>query len=138
MLGLGGVCGVGQIWPYSHPPGLDGHERTIQKIIAVMYEGLYAHGSLLPNWNVDEPDNTRAFAAEGNGNLTEQIEILALRHQLAVLQRTKRRRAPIRATDRPRWIALCRLWPEWRKALVLVKPDTVIRWHRRGFWFYWK
>src|SRR5512136_1989532 len=67
-----------------------------------------------------------------------QLEILALRHQLGVLQRAKRGRDPLRAMDRLLWVALHRLWPEWRKALVLVKPDTVIRWHRRGFRFYWK
>jgi hypothetical protein len=66
-----------------------------------------------------------------------QVEVLALRHQLAVLQRTKRRRAPLRAMDRLLWVALHRLWPEWRTALVLVKPETVIGWHRRGFRFYW-
>ena len=54
-----------------------------------------------------------------------QVEILALRHQLGVLQRTKRRRVPLRAMDRLLWVALHRLWPEWRKALVLVKPETV-------------
>jgi len=67
-----------------------------------------------------------------------RLEILALRHQLAVLQRTKRRRIRLGATDRFLWLALHRLWPEWRKALVLVKPDTVIRWNRRGFRLYWK
>ena len=61
-----------------------------------------------------------------------QVEILALRHQLAVLQRTRRRRVPLRATDRLLWVALVAFWPEWRKAFVLVKPDTVIAWHRKG------
>ena len=60
-----------------------------------------------------------------------EFEILALRHQLAILQRTKKRRVPLRTVDRLLWVALCRLWPEWRKALVLVKPDTVIGWHRK-------
>ena len=36
------------------------------------------------------------------------------------------------------WVALVRLWPEWRKVLMLAKPETVIGWHRRGFRFYWK
>jgi len=67
-----------------------------------------------------------------------QLEILALRHQLGVLQRTKRRRIRLQATDRLLWVALCRLWPDWRKALVLVKPDTVIGWHRKGFGLYWR
>jgi transposase InsO family protein len=42
------------------------------------------------------------------------------------------------ASDRFFWVALRRLWPGWRKALVLVQPDTVIRWHRTGFKLYWK
>jgi putative transposase len=66
-----------------------------------------------------------------------QTEILALRHQLAILQRNKPRRMPLRAWDRLLWVALVRLWPEWRKALILVKPETVIGWHRKGFRFYW-
>ena len=47
-----------------------------------------------------------------------QTEILALRHQLAILQRDKPRRMPLRAWDRLLWVALVRLWPEWRKALI--------------------
>ena len=66
-----------------------------------------------------------------------QREVLALRHQLGVLQRTNRRRIRIGTTDRLLWVALHRLWPEWREALVLVKPDTVIAWHRKGFRLYW-
>jgi hypothetical protein len=40
--------------------------------------------------------------------------------------------------DRLLWVTLLRLWPDWRKALILFKPDTVIGWHRRGFRLYWK
>ena len=61
------------------------------------------------------------------------FEILALRHQLAVLQRTRLRRLPLAKTDRWLWVVLARLWTGWRTALVLVKPETVIAWHRRGF-----
>ena len=66
------------------------------------------------------------------------VEIMALRHQLAVLQRNKQRQTSLRTWDRLLWVALLRLWPEWRKALMLVKPETVISWHRRGFRLYWK
>ena len=61
-----------------------------------------------------------------------QIEILALRHQLAVLQRQKKR-ARLRAADRLLWVVISRLWKQWRSALVIVKPETVIAWHRKGF-----
>ncbi len=67
-----------------------------------------------------------------------QIEILELRHQLSVLQRSQRRRVALRTIDRLLWISLARLWPDWRKAIMLVKPQTVISWHRKGFRSYWK
>ena len=66
-----------------------------------------------------------------------QFEILALRHQLAVLQRNKRRRVRLRLWDRLLWVAVVRLWPNWRKTLMVAKPETVIGWHRKGFRFYW-
>ena len=62
----------------------------------------------------------------------------ALRHQLAVLQRQARGRPRLRPGDRLFWAWLCGLWPGWRRALVIVKPDTVLRWHRRGFRLYWR
>ena len=65
------------------------------------------------------------------------LENLALRQQLAVLAR---RRPPARFSnsDRFLWIMLRRIWSGWRKALILVQPDTVVRWHRAGFRLYWK
>ena len=65
-------------------------------------------------------------------------ENAALRHQLAVLQRQARGRPRLRPGDRLFWAWLCRLWPGWRHALVIVKPDTVLRWHRYGFRLYWR
>jgi hypothetical protein len=69
-----------------------------------------------------------------------QLEVLALRHQLQVLQRTRRRRLWLAQTDRWLWGLLSRIWTGWRTALVIVKPETVIAWHRRGFrlWWAWK
>jgi putative transposase len=67
-----------------------------------------------------------------------QVEILALRHQLAVLKRGNRRRLRLRASDRILWVFLSRLWPYWRESLLLVKPDTVVGWHRKGFRLYWR
>jgi putative transposase len=67
-----------------------------------------------------------------------QAEILALRHQLIVLQRTqKKKRLILHAADRLLWVWLSRLWLDWRSALVIVKPATVIAWHRQGFRWYW-
>ncbi len=64
-------------------------------------------------------------------------ENLALRHQLGVLARTARR-PRLRRRDRIFWVWLTRIWPDWRSALVIVKPETVIRWHRQGFRLYWR
>jgi hypothetical protein len=61
-------------------------------------------------------------------------EILALRQQLLVLQRSKRsHKVQLGVADRIFWAWLSQLWNGWRSALVIVKPETVIAWHRRGF-----
>lgn len=70
-----------------------------------------------------------------------QAEILALRHQLLVLQHSNNgHRVRLRATDRLLWVWLSKLWTGWRSALIIVKPETVIAWHRQGFRLYlrWK
>jgi putative transposase len=67
-----------------------------------------------------------------------QIEILALRHQLAVLQRRTNKRLSLRTADRLLWVVLSRVWAQWRSALVIVKPETVIAWQRKGFRLYWR
>jgi len=66
-----------------------------------------------------------------------QIEILALRHQLAVLHRSARKRPRLSSADRMLWAWLSRVWSDWRSALVIVKPETVIAWHRKGFRLFW-
>ena len=65
-----------------------------------------------------------------------QLEILALRHQLGVLQRSVKR-PKLTAADRFLWAQLCQFWKDWRSALVVVKPETVIGWHRKGFRLFW-
>jgi hypothetical protein len=57
------------------------------------------------------------------------LENAALRQQLAVYHRT-RNRIRLRSEDRIFWVLLRRLWPEWKRALIVVKPKTVIAWHR--------
>ena len=64
------------------------------------------------------------------------LENLALRQQLAILKR-KTKRPKLNNADRALWVALCGLWPDWQSALILVKPETVIGWHRKGFRLYW-
>jgi putative transposase len=66
-----------------------------------------------------------------------QLEILALRHQINVLRRSQRVRVRLTALDRFLWAWLLQLWSGWRSALIIVKPETVMAWHRRGFRLYW-
>ena len=66
-----------------------------------------------------------------------QAEILALRHQLAVLQASAPRHLRLKRSDRVLWVLLSRLWSGWRPCLQIVQPATVIAWHRRAFAWYW-
>ena len=61
----------------------------------------------------------------------------ALRHQIGVLQRSARKRPKLTSGDRLLWICLSRLWRDWRSALAIVKPETVVAWHRAGFRLFW-
>ena len=64
------------------------------------------------------------------------IEILALRHQLGVLKRSVTR-PRLTDIDRGLWVLLSRRWTRWSDALIVVKPATVLKWHRAGFHRYW-
>jgi putative transposase len=66
-----------------------------------------------------------------------ELENLALRHQIGVLQRSARKRPKLTSGDRLLWICLSRLWRDWRSALAIVKPETVVAWHRAGFRLFW-
>lgn len=65
------------------------------------------------------------------------VDILALRHQLTVVNRSRRPRLRLTAADRLLWAWLSRAWCGWRLALHVVQPETVIGWHRRGFRLFW-
>ena len=65
------------------------------------------------------------------------LENLALRQQLAILHR-KAPRPRLRSADRVFWLSLARVWDQWRSALILVRPETVLRWHRQGFRYFWR
>ena len=70
------------------------------------------------------------------GNARAQLEIVALRHQLAVTHR-QHPKPRLTVADRCFWVWLSRTWDGWRSTLLIVKPDTVIDWHRQGFRWYW-
>ena len=64
------------------------------------------------------------------------LENLALRQQLANLRHMSGR-PRIHMADRAFWLVLSRMWSRWADVLVIVKPDTVVRWHRAGFSLFW-
>src|SRR5215470_7929812 len=67
-----------------------------------------------------------------------EAEILVLRHQLTVLQQRTRRRLHLRWADRALFIWLYRRCPRILDAITIVRPETVVRWHRMGFAAYWR
>jgi len=66
-----------------------------------------------------------------------QVENVALRHQIGVLRRSAKKRLKLTMADRVFWAWLSRSWADWRSALIIVKPETVIAWHRKGFRLFW-
>ncbi len=65
-----------------------------------------------------------------------QLEILALRHQLGVLQRSVKR-PKLASVDRLFWVWLSAIRKDWRACIFIVKAETVIAWHRKGFRLFW-
>jgi putative transposase len=72
-----------------------------------------------------------------SGHKHVALENIALRHQLAVFTREKKR-LRLRDRDRLFWIALKKVWKDWRSALEFVQPETVIGWQRQRFKRYWR
>src|SRR6266852_5757036 len=66
-----------------------------------------------------------------------ELENVALRHQIGVLQRSARKRPRLTPGDRLLWVWLSRIWSDWRLALVIVNPETGVAWHRAGFRLFW-
>jgi hypothetical protein len=66
-----------------------------------------------------------------------QVEILALRRQLGVLWRSANERPRLSAADRLLWAWLSGIWADWRSALGIVTPETIIAWHRKGLRLFW-
>ena len=66
------------------------------------------------------------------------LEGIALRHQIAVLERSRTRRPCFRGWDRLFWILFSRWWPQWRDSLIIVQPETVLRWRRNGWSALWR
>ena len=77
------------------------------------------------------------FGSLFRGKRALVLENLALRQQLAVYKRVQKH-PRLRSSDRAFWVWLSRLWDRWEAPLILVRPETVIRWHRQGFKLYWR
>jgi putative transposase len=78
----------------------------------------------------------RLFPFLCGGHRQLALENLALRQQLTVYKRTASR-PKLRRSERLFWVCLSRVWAGWRTALVIVAPDTVLRWQRRRFRLHW-
>ena len=66
-----------------------------------------------------------------------RLENFALRHQLIVLRRSTPKRLKLTTADRIFWLRLRRVWTDWRSFLIIVTPETVVAWHRKGFRLFW-
>ena len=82
---------------------------------------------------------TYAFSVLNKLNATANLaaENTALRQQLSALNR-KNKRPALKKRDRLPWVLLSRIWPGWRDALLIVKPDTVLHWQKKAFKAYWR
>src|SRR5260370_2578875 len=78
------------------------------------------------------------FAFRFRSRASLELKLIALEHQLAVLRRQRPGRPQLSSLDRLLWVLLYRIWPQVVDAMVLVKPATVVEWHRKGFRFYWR
>src|SRR6266436_3178386 len=72
-----------------------------------------------------------SFRFRGRASL--ELELVALRHQVTVLRRQCPGQPRLFSTDRLLWVWLYRIWPQILNTMVLVKPATVVQWHRKGF-----
>ncbi len=79
-----------------------------------------------------------AVAGQLRGRAAVKLENLALRHQLHVIRRRRLGRPRLYSIDRLLWVWLYRSWPRCLDAIVLVKPATVVQWHREGFRLFWR
>jgi transposase InsO family protein len=77
-----------------------------------------------------------ALSASFRSRAALQLEILALRHQIAVLQRSVKR-PKLTPADRLLWAGLCTVWQDWKSWVFIMKASTVVGWHRKGFRLFW-
>jgi hypothetical protein len=80
----------------------------------------------------------RAHPSGPRSRASLELELVALRHQVTILRRQRPGQLRLFSADRLLWVWLYRAWPQVLNAMVLVKPATVVQWHRKGFRLYWR
>jgi hypothetical protein len=96
-------------------------------------------GPHILGWHGYDPARARlllSFRFRSRASL--ELELVALRHQVIVLRRQRPHRLRLLSADRLLWVWLYRVRPQVLETLVLVKPATVVKWHRKGFRIYWR
>jgi hypothetical protein len=78
------------------------------------------------------------FAFRFRSRASLELKLIALQHQLAVLRRQRPGRPQLSSLDRLLWVWLYRIWPQVIDAMILVKPATLVQWHRKGFRLHWR
>ena len=78
------------------------------------------------------------FAFRFRSRASLELKLIALQHQLAVLRRQRPGRPQLSSLDRLLWVWLYRIWPQVIDTMILVKPATVVQWHRKGFRHHWR
>ncbi len=77
-----------------------------------------------------------SLAASFRSRAALQLEILALRHQIGVLQRSVKR-PKLTPADRLLWAWLCTVWQDWKSVVFIMQASTVVGWHRNVFRLFW-
>src|SRR6266849_9870433 len=85
----------------------------------------------LASWRCRE--NEHSPSSHGDAEPAPHLEIIALRHPIAVLEHDRTRRPSLHPLDRLLWILLSHWWSGWRESLMIVQPETVLRWRRNGW-----
>src|SRR5437764_1405718 len=78
------------------------------------------------------------FAFRFRSRASLEFGLIAVGHQLTVLRRQRPGRPQLSSLDRLLWVWLYRIWPQVIDAMILVKPATVVQWHRKGFRLHWR
>jgi hypothetical protein len=79
----------------------------------------------------------RALASMFKSSAQLRLENIALRQQLTVLRRSAPKQLKLKPTDRIFWVWLRLVWTDWKSALMIVKAETVVAWHRKSFRLFW-